>query len=293
MKRSLRLALCFAASLIAFQAAAEDPVEIPDQYRIVGPATEKERPAALNGDAYTVVTPIFTGTEGNVSYLRLANLNSHAVTVTVTVVGSPTGRVYGAAAFTIPPIASKQYSYQQVLNQAGFITSYIGDDNTWSFYIRSSEDLTGFQHVIHNAYNKFFENMSVCTWDANFNYTGLNRALGNVHTTGPYMTEYPSAVMLHHYGAVRAIYRADVYASETGELKGGFNFYMNANESLIVPMSWYEDTVGWTPGETESHANIVFTRMDGPTFEAVPAHAVYNAELGAYLNMTQFCGINR
>lgn len=277
----------------ALGANAAEVVTVPDRYRIAPPAVgeDRERPAAVNGSTYTAVTPIFDGDEGNVSYIRLANVNDFAVTITVSVVGSPTGRLYGAAAFTIPPKASKQYAYTQVLQAAG-VTGYVGEDNIFSFYLRSSEYRTGYQHIIFNGNNGFFENMSVCTWDPDFDYTGLNRAVGNVHTTNEYMVEYPSIVMLHHYGATRGLYRADLYASETGEHKGGFSFYVEANETFVIPMSWYMETAGWTPGPSESHANIIFDRLDGLQFEAIAGQAIYNARLGAYINMSQFCGIN-
>jgi hypothetical protein len=141
--------------------------------------------------------------------------------------------------------------------------------------------------------SRFFENMSGCTWDPTLTYSGLNRALGNIHTSQQIMSEYPALVAIHHYGLAPARYRADIYVSETGEWKGAFAFNIAANESYVVSMRWYEQSVGWNPIFGQSHANIIFSRDDGGTYQAVVGYSIFNQEFSAYVNMTQFCGINR
>jgi hypothetical protein len=273
-------------------------VEIPRQYIQPAPQIERgnpdrESPQALNGSSYTILTPILDGDDGNTSYVRFYNTNTNIpVVITATVIGTTTGNVYGSALITVPAMASPQYYFQQITNAAG-VVNYVGADTGFSFYLRSSDDNTLFQHIAYNAQSRFFENLSICYWDSARSYSGMARYLGNIHTSSVYMTEYPSAVMLHHYGATTVRYSARLYRSTDGKYLGGMNFNMFANETFVAPISFYENTIKWVPAPEESHVNIVFDRDDGGTFIAMAGHAVYNARLNAYLNMTQFCGINK
>lgn len=255
---------------------------------IVG-AEAAEKPAAFNGSAFTVVAPLFDGTSGNTSYLRLANVSLSPVTFSVSVVGTPTGKDYGTAQYSVPPLSSPQYSYGEILARVG-ATVPTGADDSFSFYLRTDADFTGFQHVIYNPGNGFFENVSICTFDAAHVYSGLNQAVGNVHTT--LLAAYPSQVVIHHYGSAPARYHAAVYDGRTGAFKGAFNFDMAANETYVAPMSWYQSNAGWTPSGAEYHANIFFSRDDNGTYQAIVGQAIVNDVLHSVVNMTQFCGIN-
>lgn len=260
--------------------AATPPVEKPIP----------ELPAAVEGNNWTVVAPLFSGTDGNTSFVRFANGNAFPITVTYLLVGSPTGRLYGSAQYTIPAAASPQYAYSQILSKAA-VAGLTGGDTSITLYLRSSASLTAFQHVIFNGANGFFENASICTWDPGFTYAGLNQALINVHTTR--LVAYPSTVMMHHWGLTAAVYRADVYEAGTGAYKGGFNFNMAANETFSTDWSWYQDTVRWSPTAAEMHANIIFSRADGGAYQAVVGQAIANRQFGTLVNMTQACGINK
>jgi hypothetical protein len=280
--------------------AAEDLplIDIPREYIQPGPQLERANPdresaQAIDGRSYTILTPILDGSEGNESYVRFYNTNtSLPVVVTVTVVGTKSAHVYGSAYVTVPAMASPQYHFRQIINAAGFI-SYVSGDTGFSFYLRSSHDNTLFQHVGYNASTRFFENLSVCTWDEGRTYVGMSRFIGNVHTSNIYMTEYPSAIVLHHYGTTTARYSARLYRATDGAFLGGMTFNMFANETFVAPVTFYEQTINWRPTDLESHVNIVFDRDDGFTFTGMAGHAVYNARLNAYLNMSQFCGINK
>src|SRR4051812_9319932 len=90
--------LCLSLALSCTMARAESDggsVRIPAEYligvgapagapsvgtrRAAAAAAGVERPAALDGSQYAVIFPIFTGADGNTSYLRLANGHSSKV----------------------------------------------------------------------------------------------------------------------------------------------------------------------------------------------------------------------
>jgi hypothetical protein len=251
-----------------------------------------ERPAAyLNGTSLTVLAPIYEHAAGNISYVRFYNQKSATSTISVQIVGTPTGRVYGTASVTVPAKASLQLAYTQILQRAGVTPgAYIGNDGGFSFYMSAgSNSSQSYQHVIHNADNGFFENMSVCQWDETGIEGLLDASLINVHTTSPYMDEYPSLISFHHYGNTSARYRVRVYRATDGVLMENYTFTMRPKETFIEDAAWYQDT--WNPLDVDSHMNIVFSRDDGGSFEGIPGHYIVNARLGAAINMSQFCHI--
>jgi len=252
----------------------------------------REKPAAyLNGTNITVLAPIYEHAAGNVSYVRFYNQKTSTSTISVQVVGTPTGRVYGTASVTVPPKASIQLAYTQILQRAGVARDgYIGGDGGFSFYMNAgSNSSQSYQHVIHNADNGFFENMSVCQWDETGIEGLIDASLINVHTTSPYMTQYPSLISFHHYGNTSARYRIRIYRATDGALMESYTVTMRPKETFLEDAAWYQDT--WKPLDVDSHMNIVFSRDDGGNFEGIPAHYVVNGRLGAVLNMSQFCHI--
>ena len=280
---------------------AEDPlpnVEFKKQFQLSAPMqvtpAESESAQALDGMLYTVISGLFEHDLGNISYIRFFNANlTVAVQVHVTVVGTPTGHVYGATSLDIPTNASKQYAYTEILQRVGVAQGqYIAGDTGFSFYLRSSRDQIIYQHVVHNRTNAHLENMSVCLWDNTFSYQGLVSILGNVHTTSAYMVAYPSYVMFHHYGSAPARYAARLFRSTDGASMGGFTFTMAPNASYLTPASWYENSSNWNPRPEESHMNLKFERDDGGNFEGLATHLVFNEGVESFSNMTQFCGIS-
>jgi hypothetical protein len=144
--------LLVAFALVSSPSAAVEIVEqnLPQRDYIVAETQqvrpERETPQAVNGNNFTVVAPLFNGSDGNTSYVRLANVNTLPITVAVSIVGSPTGRVYGSKTYTIPSGASQQRSVLDYLRDAGVANAYIGTDTTFSLYLDSSHEYTAFQH---------------------------------------------------------------------------------------------------------------------------------------------------
>ena len=291
-KAALSTALSLWFGLAVAQAA---PVQIPDTFLSgIAPASSAgiERPAALKGSTYTVIAPTYTGGDGNISFLRLYNGNDGNTTFTLTIVGTPSARVYGTATYSVPSQASPQYSMSEILTRAnaGALT---GSDTGYAIYMRapSVTAVNGFQHVIYNNANGFFENVSACTYSPDVNYADFNQMLINVHTTA--LASYPTQVTIHNYQNVSVEYDATVIDARNGEAIGNVLLRLDANASYTVPFSWFEVQLGFKPTANQAHVNLKFNAVEdqgGPS--AVVSQAIYNQPLAAYVGMTLFCSVN-
>lgn len=258
---------------------------------IEGAERQREGGQAVNGTLYTVVAPIFDGSDGNVSYIRFPNGSGATAVTSVTVVGSPSGDIYGTFDLTVQNLASPQYSIGDILNLAGAPALSNGDDN-YSLYLRSPSagNYVGFQHVIYNASNGFFENVSVCTFDPLIEYSAINRSLINIHTS--VLAAYPATVFVHNYLNAPVTYTAAITDARTGNIEGFVDISMAANGSYAVPFTFFEDLIDWTPASNQQHANMIFQQSSTVGYYAVVGQAIQNSAFNSLVNMTQTCGLN-
>jgi hypothetical protein len=249
-----------------------------------------ETQQSVDGTTSTVIAPIFTGSDGNVSYLRFINRGATSDVTTITIVGYPTGTNYGTVNVSVQGHAAPQYSIQEVL-QAKNIAGPTNGDTGFALYLKNPDTNAGFTHVIFNASNTFFENVSMCTYTAGTDYSSLNSWLFNVHTTQ--LSAYPSTVFVHNYSANPQTIIVDVYEARYGGYKGTFSLSAVANGTYALPFSWFQQQVSWQPTSTEMHANLNFRAGGGAgSLTTVVGQAIFNQGLSAYVNMTQFCAIN-
>ena len=186
------------------QAAAAMPA-IAQLAQAAGASLERPQAAAtLNGNYYNVIAPTFNGSDGNTSFIRLGNSGTAATTFTVTVVGSPSGVVYGAGQLQVPAAASPQYSLAQILTtaSAGALT---GGDTSYALYMQDPDSYLSYQHVIYNGGNQFFENVSSCHYASNNDYALLNTLLYNVHTSQ--LAAYPAQIYIHNFATSSNTFR--------------------------------------------------------------------------------------
>jgi hypothetical protein len=270
-------------------------VDIPEQYKLgaypTAPATNSsvETAQSVDGSSYAVVAPVYAGSDGNLSYFRFNNRGSGSIVTSITIVGWPTGTNYGSVNVNVPGHASPQYSITEVL-QAKNLTGPTGGDQGFAFYLKNPDPNSGFAHVIYNAANTFFENVSLCTYGPNTDYSSFNSWLFNVHTSR--LSGYPSVVSLHNYSSTAQTVLVDVYEARFGGYKGTISIQAAANSMYGLPFSWFEQQANWQPTATELHANLNFRSSTGGTLTAVVGQTIYNQGLSAYINMTQFCAIN-
>ncbi|MCC6914392.1 MAG: hypothetical protein IT566_11875 [Rhodospirillaceae bacterium] len=255
-------------------------------------APDRERAQAVNGSLYAVVAPLYIGTGGFYSYLRLFNGGAATATFTVTVVGSPTGTNYGTATFQIPARASIQYSMSQVL--VGANATIRAPDTNFSFYLQSTEPLAGYQHVTHSPDATFFQNASVCKWTIQDAVSAVapSAVLTHVHTSQLAAQGYPSAIELHNFANVAATYRFTIVESTSGNIVGEMNFPTRANASYTIPWSDIEGQINWNPTSSQIYANIVVSDVSGAAPAVLLGQTVINDRLEATLNVTTMCAVN-
>lgn len=288
----------------ALQALAADPAKIESSILDALPfqtarapfamtaAPDRERPQAVNGALYAVVAPLYIGTGGFYSYLRLFNGGASTATFSVTVVGSPTGTSYGTATFQVPPRASIQYSMSQVL--VGANATIRAPDTNFSFYLQSTEPLAGYQHVTHSPDATFFQNASVCKWtiqDA-VNAVAPSAILTHIHTSQLASQGYPSAIELHNLASTAVTYRMTIIESSSGNVVGEINFPTRANASYTIPWSDIEGQINWNPTSSQIYANMVVSDVSGAAPAVLLGQTVINDRLQATLNVTTMCAIN-
>lgn len=281
----------------AGRAAAETPVMDSTRFQTgqaVQAGPDRERPQAENGNLYGVVAPLYVGEGGFFSYLRLFNGGATTATFFVTVVGSGTATSYGTATIQIPPRASIQHSMSNILVAANAVTRNAADVQ-FSFYIRSTEPLAGYQHATHSPGASYFQNASVCRWTIQEAVSAVapSSVLTHIHTSRLAAQGYPSAIELHNYAASPATYRFSVIEATSGVVVGEMTFPARANASYTIPWSQIETAINWSPLADQIYANVVVSDTTGAIPAIVLGQTVTNQALGATLNVTTMCAVNR
>ena len=252
---------------------------------------EPERAAALNGELYAVVAPTYGDAAGALSYMRFFNADIQPSTYSLNVLGSPSARVYGTANITVPALASPQYSLFQILALTKS-AALSGGDTSYSIYIQNPSDTAAYQHVVYNSANGFFENASVCRALLNQHEipTFQRVSMPNVHTS--VLAGYPSQVVIHNYWDAPITYRITVTDAATGAQVGTMSLPMAINSTTVLPFSTIEQQMGWKPGPTQFHANVLVTEIGNGYAPATLGQNIRNQALSADINMSLVCGVN-
>lgn len=240
---------------------------------------------SLTLDNYYVIAPTFSGADS--SFIRFANNNAAAHNITVKVVGSPGGTLYGTADYSIPSNASPQYSLSDILTKAGAAALKSGD-TSYALYL-SQEAGMSFQHVVWSSATGFFENMTSCTApNLSVNASAQNRQALNVHTSN--LTDYPAYISIHNAYTSAQTYVATLYDATTGTKIGAAQLQVAANATVTQPMSFFQTQAGFTPSASQFHVNMYFSTTDVATlgsFYGVVTHYILNK--GRYSNMSTWC----
>ncbi len=246
------------------------------------------------------IAPLYLDPSGNLSYLRLFNPGTGVVSFTLTLVGTPSGRAYGATVYNVSPMVSHQVAITDVMKAAG-VVGLSGSDTGLAAYITApaNGELPGYQHVVFNNSNRFFENASVCAYTpAVTNYRYLNQSLVNVHSSRMSDLAYPAQVSIHNTSTVANTFAVKVYDSTNGVLLGTVSVTLDARATYTVPVSWYEQQMGFIPARQQFHYNMAVLQNAAVTnttttpATAVISTAVVNQQYSAFLNMTSFCPVN-
>jgi len=264
-----------------------------------------ERPASLDASQgqYAVIAPIFADAAGNVSYIRLLNQGGtlsgppptySTTTYSITIVGSPSGTVYGTTSIRTPAYATLQYSIFDILNLAG-IAGLSGGDTGYALFVQDADPGTGFMHVIYNNASGFFENASTCqnfpdvaTEDPS---SSTPQYLFGVDTS--VLSAYPSQIYIHNYDSVTVTFQVTVRDALTGNLIGSVNIQPNQNSTTVLPFTYFEQQLGWVPAANQDLANLTFVATGGPTTTpALVSDFVVNQKLNTYVNLSAYCGVN-
>ncbi len=262
--------------------------------------------AALNGTLYAVVAPLYDGSTGSTSFLRLyGGVSSASSTFTIRIVNATSGANMGnVVTISVPKNASPQFSFDTLLSMAGAAKT---TDHNYSLYIQNSEATSGYQHVTFNGTSGLFENNSNCANTLNqvvkAAYPSL--VLTNLHTT-QVNANYPMQIDIHNYWNAAVTYGVYAYDagtadSATGAVRAGSGaqvgsktYTIAANSSLSMSVSKLQQDIGWTPTSSQLHANIIVTEIANQApAEVLTAVVVNNSSaLAGTTNMSFACSVN-
>jgi len=241
-----------------------------------------ERQSALDGTQYEVLTPIYTGSAGNISYVRLFASTQATTTFTITVVGSPSGHIYGTTQVQVPGLASPQYAVTTLLTMAN-ATGFVSGDTSYALYFQTTSGTGAYLHVLYNSVTGFFENLTACK---NYLLPGNFAYLINVDTSA--IPNYPAQIFIQSAAATTATSQVAVIDANNGSIIGTFNMNIGANTVLVLPESFFEQSVGWTPSPSQYNVNLQFSNGSN---DLLVGQSVVNQQLSAYLNITAACSV--
>ncbi|MBX7200360.1 MAG: hypothetical protein K1X51_13425 [Rhodospirillaceae bacterium] len=257
-------------------------------------AAEMEKPAAVNGVGYAIVSGLFDGSMGSSSFIRLINAGATATTFTVLVINTTNAITVGSAAITVPAYAAPQYPLtgngSSIFTLAGVAPQ---TNASYALYIQDSDVGAGYAHVSYNGASTLFENQSVCATPLNQRLTSVGRqVLANVHTTALAGNNYPSVIGIHNYSAAAVSVNLAVYDGATGTSIGSVVQTIAANGTLTMAESQLESLLGFTPTSSQLHLNIVVTHTSGAAAPVTLTQTIRNVQLGGEINMGQVCAVN-
>jgi hypothetical protein len=271
---------------------------------LLGSATGAQ--AVLNGTLYAVVAPMYDGSTGSQSFIRLyGGVASASSTFQIRVISTTTGaQLGGLVTIPVPKNASPQVALSTILTLAGASAA----DHGYSLYIQNSEPTAGYQHVTFNGTSGLFENNSNCAHTLNEVVTAAyaSLVLTNLHTNLINTATYPMQVDIHNYWNAAVTYGVYMYDAGTadgttgavragsGAMVGSKLYTIPANSSLSMSMSKLQQDIGWVATGSQLHANIIVTEATNqPPAELLTAVVVNNsATLSGTTNMSFACSVN-
>lgn len=284
-------------------AAGAEPAALllSEQFEVGGPPAprekshERERSQAVNGALYAVIAPLYVAPPF-LSYIRLVNAGDTTAAFTITVVGSGSATAYGTATYLVPTAATMQLSMAQILTAAGAVARN-DVDGQFSFYIQSAAPLAGYQHVTLNEAARYFDNASVCRYtlqEAQREATS-QVMLPSIHTSRLAAAGYPAQIELHNFANAPITYRFYVRDEATGALlnPGGMDFPTRPNASYVIPWSYIENRIGFSPSESQIRANLVVVDPAGAPPQILLSQTILNTAASASVNMTSTCAVNK
>ncbi len=259
--------------------------------------------AALNGTLYAVAAPMFDGSNGSTSFVRLyGGVASASSTFSIRVVNTTTGANLGnLVTISVPKNAAPQFSFGTILTMAGAAQTR---DHNYALYIQNPEPTAGYQHVSFNGTSSLFENIGVCANLLNQSVTAAypSLVLTNLHTDR-LAAGYPSEINIHNYWNAAVTYGVFVYDAGSadnagairagaGAMMGSKTYTVGANSTLNLTFVQLQQAIGWSTSDNQLHANIIITETSNQAPAEVLTSFIVNKALGGAVNMSSACAVN-
>jgi hypothetical protein len=234
----------------------------------------EKQSAALDPASYTVqlfdedtLGPDATGASNIVdTYVRLANADTTQATITVNLVGVPSGNLYSTVSYVLPAHGSKQIRSKNIVQTDGHITAYLNGDTRILMYLKSTSARTVFSLVNYNAFTGAFSDFTHCQFKANSDYSWLNTLAFFVHTST--IAQYPSTLRAFNPNGVPVALKIEVYnpngqliGSATGNTSTGAEPLVDPYDISALSISELESALNYHPSSSDMHLNVVVTPL--------------------------------
>lgn len=286
------------APFIGFLSAALVWATLPHAY-----AADIEKPEAIDGSTYAVAPAAINYIANSASFIRFYNGGLSTATISMTIVNPSTGATVGSVVnISVPAHAAKIMDMRTLLGSC-YANANVADGGAYVVYLKSSEPLAGYQHLLFNGNNYLFENNSSCANLLNASTLASDNSLALLGVTTNNLSvgsvNYPSSIVVHNYSTASATYKLSVFDANSGAFKGDYDLTVPANNSRSVPFynssnvsGSLQTMIGWTTTSSELYASIVITDTGGAIPQAAATISYTNVGLGGSFNMTTACAIN-
>lgn len=260
------------------------------------PATSNadvEKAQAIDGTSgYGVVYGAIDSINRTSSAIRFYNGGLSTATFEITIVNVSTGAQAGnTKSFTLAANESQIYFIDTLLG-AQFVNANVATGQVYAVYIKSSERLAGYQHVLYNGNTDLFENPTVCTTPYNQTSLASNNSIVLLNIPTTKLPQYPGIVLIHNYSAVAVNLNLAVFSSVTASAKDSVQVTIQPNRSYNTTITALQNAVGWTPGATELWAHVVITDVSGGAPQVLASTLINNTALQGTIGLTTACAIN-
>ena len=275
------LAIYFAAALLAGATPAASH------------AADIEKAQAIDGTSgYGVVYGAVDNVNRTSSAIRFYNGSLSAATFEMTIVNVSTGAQVGnTKSFTMTANESQIYFISTLLGSQ-FVNATVTTGQVYAVYIKSSERLAGYQHILYNGNTDLFENPTVCTTPYNQTSLASNNSIVLLNIPTTKLPQYPGIVLIHNVSAVAVNLNLTVFSSVTASAKGDIQVTIQPNRSYSNTITNLQNSTSWSPSTDELWAHVVITDSNGGAPQVLASTLINNTALQGNIGLTTACAIN-
>lgn len=242
-------------------------------------ASNVERPAALDPAAYTIqgvdenpFAPLDTG-QGLLidTYRRFGNADVVPATITIEIVGVPSGVSYASVPIIIAAHGSYQIRDRDLVLKSANISGFQFGDTGFQLYLKSSSARTTTSNANYTSLNNAFTDYTTCSYTSGYDYSWINSVQFWVHTSN--VGYYLSNTGVFNPNDFPVDVRRDMY-DPNGVFLGSFTTTLSAHSGSFLTGPQIQSAIGYTPGPGVYHMNVFYTVLTPGVTNLLHSHVI-------------------